>query len=446
MMKNKKRFVTLILFAGFFFLGLLLLFGVKTYNDSDQYITMHIHRDPGYPLYLWVLRCLSESHYMFLAGFFQAIIATWCTASFVDYIAEKFILKKRSVVIVFIFTLIPHFITPLFSATRLILTNAILTESLCLPLFLVFVKELHRAVVEEDKKAVAYSFVLSFIISLIRAQLMATIIIWLIVLLINIIIRKKYKKAVIYLLAICVFFSAKLLITKTYNYCVHGEFINTTYGNVNTLANILYATDREQGNAIEDEELKKVFYMLYDSANDLEYNYKFADGDIWTRAEYLENVHDRIKFDVCEADLRRYVRAQGIDGYILEDIRADEYASELIKELFPGCMKRWTAHYLTLGIRGAIRNIAIVHPILNIYALAMGAIGIGLTFLFFRNDRKSKEAWLMLIALLSIAGIAFSTAYTIMCLSRYMIYGFTVFYTAIYLMLCALIKNIRVQE
>ena len=445
-MKNKKRFVTLLIIAGIFFLGLLLLFGVKTYSDSDQYMTMHIHRDPGYSLFLWLLRNINENHYLVLAGLIQALFATWCTASFVDYTATKFMLKKGSVAIVFISTLVPHIITPLFSKTHLILTNAILTEALCLPLFLLFVKELHRAVTEEDKKAIANSFILSFIISLIRAQLMSTIIIWLIVLLIKIIIRKEYKKAIIYLLAICFFFGSKLLITKTYNYCVHGEFINTTYGDVNTLANILYATDREQGYDIEDEELKIVFYMLYDSANELGYNYTFAGDDIWSRAEYLENVHDRIKFDVCEAGLRRYVRAQGIDGYILEDIRADEYASELIKELFPGCMKRWTAHYLTLGIRGAIRNIAIVHPILNIYALGMGAIGIGLTFLFFRNDRKSKEAWLMLIALLSIAGIAFSTAYTIMCLSRYMIYGFTVFYTAIYLMLCALIKNIRVQE
>lgn len=445
-MKNRKRFVTLLIIAGIFFLGLLLLFGVKTYSDSDQYMTMHIHRDPGYPFFLWLLRNINENHYLVLAGLIQALFATWCTASFVDYIATKFMLKKGSVAIVYIFTLVPHIITPLFSKTHLILTNAILTESICLPLFLLFVKELHRVVTEGEKKAVVSSFILSFVISLIRTQLMSTIIIWFIVLLIYIIFRKEYKKAVIYLLAICVFFGAKLLITKTYNYCVHGEFINTTYGDINTLANILYATDREQGNTIEDEELKKVFYMLYDSANELEYNYKFAGDDIWSRAEYLENVHDGIKFDVCEADLRRYVRAQGIDGYILEDIRSDEYASELIKEVFPGCMKRWIAHYLTLGIRGAIRNIAIVHPVLNIYALGMGVIGVVMTFLFFGKDRKSEEAWLMLIALLSIAGIAFSTAYTIMCLSRYMIYGFTVFYTAIYLMLYVLFKNIRVQK
>ena len=87
-----------------------------------------------------------------------------------------------------------------------------------------------------------------------------------------------------------------------------------------------------------------------------------------------------------------------------------------------------------LGFRGAIRNVAIVHPILSIYALIMGGAAIVMMFLFFRKDKESKEAWLMLIALLTVAGISFSTALTIMCLSRYMVYGFTGFYSAVYLM------------
>ena len=49
------------------------------------------------------------------------------------------------------------------------------------------------------------------------------------------------------------------MIVKTYNYFVQGQFINTTYGKVNTLTNILYASDRSQGEGIENEELRVVF-------------------------------------------------------------------------------------------------------------------------------------------------------------------------------------------
>lgn len=442
-MKNRKRFWTLSIIAGIFFFSLLVIYGVGIYNDSEQYIAMHIHRDPGYSLFLWFLRQLSEKHFLLIACILQAIIAIWCTAYFTDYIADVFDLRKNSIAIIFVFTLIPHIITPLFSDARLILTTGIMTEAICLPLFLTFVVELHRTIIHNNKKAAISSFLLSFVISITRTQLMATIIMWIVVLSMHAIIKRKYKRIVLYVLAICFFFGGKSLFTKTYTYCVHGEFINTTYGNINTLTNILYASDREQGEKIENEETREIFYMLYDLMDESEYNYKYADDNIRTRAEYLETVHDDLKFDVCEAGLKDYIKLQGIEEYIPQDIQANEYAGELIKELFPGCAGRWFSHYLVLGMWGAIRNIAIVHPILSVYAIVAGVVAIVMTFLFFKKNKESKEAWLMLIALLSIAGIAFSTAYTIMCLSRYMVYGFTGFYTAAYAMLLALIRNYK---
>ena len=41
-----------------FFLGMLAVGGVGVYNDSEQYITMHIHREPLYPLFLAFFRVL----------------------------------------------------------------------------------------------------------------------------------------------------------------------------------------------------------------------------------------------------------------------------------------------------------------------------------------------------------------------------------------------------
>ena len=127
----------------------------------------------------------------------------------------------------------------------------------------------------------------------------------------------------------------------------------------------------------------------------------------------------------------------------MQNIAADDYASQITSEIWGGCFTRWFPTYLLLGIRGAIRNIAVVHPVLSIYALVAGAIAVAMTFLFFKQNRESKEAWLMLIALLSVAGIAFSTAFTIMCLSRYMVYGFAGFYTAAYAMLLVIINNYK---
>lgn len=434
-MKDRKRFWILLMAAGVFFFTMLAVSGVELYNDSQQYIDMHIHRDPGYCVFLWIMRLLGGENYLILTGIMQALLAAWCTADFTDYITTQFTLGKCSVFVVFMCTLMPHIITPLFSASRIVLSAGIMSEALCLPLFLMFVKELHKAVINEDKRAVLRSFVLCLLISLVRAQLTASILIWAIVLVTKVLFNRQHKKVILLLLAVVLFFCGKPFIVKTYNFCVQGHFIGTTYGKVNTLTNILYASDREQGEDIGDEELQKVFYMLYDLMDEFKYNYKYGGDTPFERADYLESIHDDLKFDVCEDGLKSYIKEQGVKGYLPRDLKADEYAGELIEEIFPGCAGRWMAHYLVLGMWGTIRNVAIVHPILSIYAIAVGVIAIIITFQLFKKNRESREAWLMLIALLSIAGISFSTAFTIMCLSRYMVYGFAGFYTAVYLIL-----------
>ena len=45
---------------------------------------------------------------------------------------------------------------------------------------------------------------------------------------------------------VCVF-CLRTLAVKSYNLVFNGHFINNTYGTVNTLTNILYAADREDG-------------------------------------------------------------------------------------------------------------------------------------------------------------------------------------------------------
>ena len=56
LVKNKKKSFCILIGLLIFFLGMLAAYGVGVYNDSDQYITMHIHREPLYPLFLAFFR------------------------------------------------------------------------------------------------------------------------------------------------------------------------------------------------------------------------------------------------------------------------------------------------------------------------------------------------------------------------------------------------------
>ncbi|MBQ3105836.1 MAG: hypothetical protein IJC59_08275 [Lachnospiraceae bacterium] len=443
MIKRKKRFFLLLLITHIFFLSALFFFGVGVYDDSYQYMQMHIHREPGYPFFLWLLRCISSEHYLWMAGFVQSVLSAFCVSRFTECLSESFGLGGISRMIILAFALMPYILTPFFSVNRVMLSSGILSEALCLPLFLLFTATLFRAVIERDKKALITGIFLSLVLSLIRGQMMASFFIWLIVAGVRVLTDGtahrhtgsehrpgRWKRLLFLLLMLFLCFGLRSFVIRVYNYNVHRRFIGNTYGAVNTLTNMLYASDREQGEDIEDEELREIFYFLFDKMTEKGYHYTYGGEE---RARHLEQVHDPLKFEVCEAGLQEYLVTQGITEYLDQNVEADRYAGALMKDLLPGCFLRWFGNYLLLGMRGAVRNVAVVHPLLNLYAYGMGFLAAaGMIWFFIRHPDRG-EGWLLLIALLSVAGISFSTALTIMCLSRYMVYGFAPFYTAVYI-------------
>lgn len=443
-MKLKKRNCVVFMINLVVFGSMALIYGLGMYGDSGQYLEMHIHREPLYPFLLWLIRCVSASMFEPMVLGVQAVFAAGCTAYFVNYIGEAFELSETEICAVLFLSFLPHLITPLFSETSLVLSAAVLSESVCLPLFMVFLVELHKAGMGTNRSAVGKSFVLSLLLTLIRGQMLATIIMWILIVGFRQILKKQYKRVVLVLVSAALFFGVRGILIKSYNYVFNDRYIMNTYGALNTLTNVMYASDRKQGETIADEELRTVFYLLYDDMNEKRYNYKYAKGTLSQKAEYLEFAHDELKFHVLESGFQQYFEKKGITDYIDQNILADEYSTALMKELLPGCLWRWGGNYLMLGFRGLIRNVAVVHPILSIYAFVVFAAALMKMFFDFKADLESREAWFMLIAVLTVLGVSFSTALTIMCLQRYMIYGFTVFYTACFVCFMKEIKK-RIQ-
>jgi len=77
----------------------------------------------------------------------------------------------------------------------------------------------------------------------------------------------------------------------------------------------------------------------------------------------------------------------------------------------------------------------VVHPLINLIAFLFYGVSVFLVMWLIFYGRQYDTAWIMGTALLFIAANVCATSITIMCLSRYMIYGFSFFYTALYLSL-----------
>ncbi|MBD5523048.1 MAG: hypothetical protein HDR04_01235 [Lachnospiraceae bacterium] len=430
-----------------FFLGMLAACGVGVYNDSEQYITMHIHREPLYPLFLAFFRKICGDAYLTVAAVAQNVLTAVGIWIFTEYVAAHFRLWLWEELLVVLLQLVPHLMTRYVSALHIFLENSVMSEALCIPLFHFFMYYLLRMVFEQHRRDRIISLVFAFLLSMTRGQMMITILIWMVVLLLQMLFYKKYQTLFIPIIAAIAVFGLRSLTVHVYNYGVTGYFMGNTYAQVNTLTNVIYACDREDGEVFEDGSLEREFFeRFYDEADAIEANYRYGGSTFAQRAAHLESHHDELKFQVLEADMSAYFFGLGKVDYYQQSSMSDELAGRMLAKLLPACFGQWLYDYISLCVYGFIRSVAVVHLVLNWLALALYAVAIGLAVrqVFRGRRRKNMDvmlreggqdaAWVMGVALLFIAANVCATSITIMCLSRYMIYGFSLFYTALFLL------------
>ena len=427
--REKKRALCILAALLVFFMTMLAACGVGVYNDSEQYITMHIHREPLYPLFLWCFRGVIGEGYLPVAMAVQGILTAFGITVLSEYLTRRFQLRLWEEVLVVFLQLVPHLMTRYVSALHIFLENSVMSEALCIPLFQFFLYFLLRMVFEERKRDRVLSLIMAFLLSMTRGQMMTTILMWALIFVIQLLIRRNYRAMVIPLAALFAVFGLRSLTVHVYNYFVTGYFMGNTYGQVNTLTNVIYACDEEDGAVFEEGSLERAFFdQFYEEADALGLNYKYAGNTFGERAAYLEEHHDILKFQVLEADMSFYFFGLGKVDYYQQSSMSDEMAGRMMQKLLPACF----GHVL-LCRNGFVRSIAVVHPLINWAALVIYLAAAGISLYLMIAKRRFEAPLAMGVALLFIAANVCATSITIMCLSRYMIYGFSIFYIAFYL-------------
>ncbi|MCM1121755.1 MAG: hypothetical protein NC416_04150 [Eubacterium sp.] len=417
-----------------FFGGMLAVYGVGVYNDSEQYITMHIHREPLYPLYLAFFRRLCGEGYLPVAMAGQGVLAAVGIWVLAEYLAARFRLGIWGELVVVGLHLIPHLMTRYVSALHIFMENSVMSEALCIPLFYFFVYFLLRMLLEHCRRDAVLALVSAFLLSMTRGQMMSTILMWMVLLVFRMILEKKYRTLIAPVLAIAAVFGLRSLAVHVYNYGVTGYFMGNTYGQVNMLTNIVYACDQEDGAVFDEGSLEKEFFeRFYAEADAMGLNYRYGGDTFRQRAEHLEEFHDQLKFQVLEADLSAYFFSLGEVDYYQQSSMSDEMAGRMLKKLLPACFGQWLYDYILLCTNGFIRSIAVVHPLINWAAVLFYVAAVLLVIWHIWRTGRYDAAWVMGTALLFIVANVCATSMTIMCLSRYMIYGFSLFYTALFL-------------
>ena len=431
MIRKWKKFPFSWLLPVLFFAALWLFGTTGIYNDSNQYIAMHIHREPLYSFFLWIFRSLfGETKYLDIVRFLQNGLAAFSVIWLAESLKKRFGFGQWMEALVCLILLAPHIITPVFSASGLVLSNGVISEALGLPLFYLFTAQCMKMVYTRQRGAALSSLLLSLFLSLVRGQMMFTILLWLVFAGAVVIAEKKklVKRLLICVVCTALAFGTRTLLVKSYNLVFNGYFINNTFGNVGLLANILYAADEEDAERIADQDARAMFELSYRLAKEQGATYQDAPEGFFNRAAHLEKWHDAIKFEMIEEPWRQLHDMEGFTDYIPENVESDRIAGEIISSIFPAVFGRWLYDYLALALYGLIRSIAVIHPLFNWYALAAYLTYIVLAAVLWRKKHGSAAVWLAAFSLLAVLANVFATSMIIMCLSRYVIYGLPLFY------------------
>ena len=437
---NKKRsydwmdvavIATFIVFFGFLWIVGEPLYLSDTYQHENQFVT----REPVYALLIQLIRTISPKYqYEWLVAI-QNLLAMFAHIIFVLFLRKRFSIKNIWMPVVVFVVLTPHILTPIGSASHMIITNSLLSEGISFSLYLFFIIYLLRML--DSEKIIGRDSLIALgwalFLSMVRGQMMTLLLVWFLVLAVKSCLQKKYRKLLWLGIILIASFLSRGLLIKTYNYCEQGLFVSTAAGKAMSVANVLYVAEREDGEAIEDEQLRNFFYEIYDAAYQDEMLAVFSPSGLMARAKHHEECHDTLNFDYFGEAAKLYVRdTKGIylDEFQQLMVEVDEVASVLQRELMPEVLLRYAYNYVSVIAMGFVRSVAIVHPLLNWYALIIYIVAVILMCWLLKKNKKSKAAIFMAVVLLMIVGNVTATSLMIQCISRYMIYNLPLFYLA----------------
>ena len=452
-----QNLIIFLIFAVFF--GFLLVTGEPiSVGDTFQHENQMVMREPGYALLIQFLRFISPQSFYWLIIIVQNMLAVAANTFFIVWMKKHFRLHLWIALLFTAILLVPHILTPVFSSTHFILTNALMTEGILFSLYPLAMLCLLNAIWSNKplgKESIG-TLLFFLLLSLIRGQMMVLFIVWFIVMAAVAVVNgwqmAKRKSAsvtdsvvkqglLVIVVLLIVAFVVRVGIIRVYNYCENGLFVDTASGKAMSFANVLYVADREDGAAITDETLQGLFYEMYDAADADKMNYKYAKKGILNKATYHEKCHDELNFTYFGEPAKRYVgETMGIytDRYQELMIAVDDVAAQLSSALMPQVLGRYIENYIAVIVLGFIRTVAYEYPPLVWYSLLIYIVAAVLTIFLWKKNHTSITVAFMAVMLLTIVGNVCATALMIQCISRYMIYNLPLFYMAGFLELLEL--------
>ncbi len=437
--RSHGRFISILTFllSMGFYVAFAIIDGAVICVDSPSYIEMSISREPLYPTYLALFRAIFGSGgntYLNAAAIGQCILAGFCTWTLIDFITKKANLKPIFEML-FLGICVSVSLLCRFVAERGSMYNtSILTESLCIPLIMLFTKYVLAYCIDKKRKDLVISVLLSLIMVLTRKQMFITLPI--------IVVAIIYVEAINIKAIITVLICSLIVIcgNKALDYAYNLAFHDGAYAHFNDnrflTTVVFYVAEREDGNRIEDDRIRNLFYEIYDVC-DAENSMLHSAGDsMYDKINHFGDHYDMIQIDHMFPMMREFVSEEyNLDAGSEREEIVDKVSSSIAWSIIPVAWPKMAGIFVRSFFHGIVNTVGkATIKAMYIYAVI---IMVGFIALLVLNIRKNKNdfstvfaAYTLLAIVLNVAGVSA----TIFCQVRYMIYMMPLFYIGLVLL------------
>ena len=464
---SRKRKITIAIFYTIVFFAIFFIMGPRKTDDTESYYIMASYREPLYGLLLRFAKGVFGNYDYTAVAVFQNILAIATSAVLAFYLIEKnkirHVVAQASVVLI---VLAPYVMSIYYTATHVFVPNAMMSEGIAIPMYNLLVYFFLHFIWEEKLYGrvrillECKIWITMFIILLTRGQLLSTAVVWAIIELIVWIRDQKKRKSeqmswmrrysiVLFIAFLGLLLTGKSIIVGFCNQIYNGVWTQTSYTSTTFVTNLIYVSDFEDGEVIEDEEIRQIFEQIFWLCREEQRMIYFAPEAFDERAEYFAKTHDIIKMEIYQNQFLGYMGNTMPDAtYEEKMLHLDEISLELIKDRLPQCFGKWFRLYWeNVGV-GLVRSLMVLRkwsylPSIAVYVfLIVSAI-----YLLHKKkqlkivagmETRVKEIeqtlWYFLLVTILTAGCVSSVSLLIMCLSRYMVYNICLIYMAVFLM------------
>lgn len=452
----KKNFFSFFILLGtlIFYLFFAFYDGAIIYPDSQTYIDMSFSREPFYPLLLSFFRYFDSQNYLLYMVILQNILMAFSGWILANFLRKKLHIHKFYSIILYLLPIATSLLCRFAAQRGAMYTNSILTEGVCIPLYLLLIYCLLKYLWSDSKSSIIAGWIIAFLMFSSRKQMLMVLPIFFLSIVYHNLNNKKFWRGIIIAIISCLMiFPSFKLFDCTYNYFLRGTFQGHSSSNRFITTMVFYNAERSDAEYLKDEDTKQLFLNIYDTCDEMGYLGNHA-GEGWLQeVDHFGDHYDHIQINTMwpmilqharENINLQYANTDASEGELktLYDLETDRLNSVIISSILPHQLPKLAKCLFNNFLSGLVTTIAQLKQILLPYSLVMYSLYFlllgRLLWYYIRNkkyvsesaDTTEKTIVFSFITLLGIFFNVFLVSAVIFCQTRYTIYNMPLFYMA----------------